>query len=219
MDGSHIKSSIDGLPDLQLDPGPHATCHWMLPKLLAGSFPGDRTEPNHSAKVRSLLDGGVNTFICLQEHGELKRFTPYVTTAETLRKSESTEFPDALEFFHCPIQDNDVTSDDQLLCALRTLVKKLLQGRGVYVHCWGGHGRTGTLICALLVTCYGLSPAEAEDLYNKAERLRGARNGIWPGSAVQREQVERFAGRALDLDGPLLPPLEDWSAGGREVSG
>ena len=30
--------------------------------------------------------------------------------------------------------------------------------------------------------------------------------------------MERFAGRAIDLTGALLPSLEDW-AGGREVGG
>ena len=173
-----LRSSVDGLPDLQLLAGPHATCHWMSPKLLAGSYPGDRSEPNHSTKVRCLLDQGVDTFICLQERAELKRFTPYIQTAQHVSRCEP-------EFLHCPIPDLDVTSDDQLLIALRTLVTKLLQGHVVYVHCWGGHGRTGTLICALLVTCYGLSPAEAEVVYNRGEQLRGARVGVWPHAAAQ----------------------------------
>ena len=143
-----VRSFVDGLPDLQLAPGPHATCHYVLPNLLAGSFPGDRSEPNHTMKIQSLLDANVDTFICLQERGELKRFTPYMKIAEQLAQKSSAKM---VEFYHCPIPDTDVTSNEQLLTSLRTLIQKLLSGRVVYVHCWGGHGRTGTLICSWVV--------------------------------------------------------------------
>jgi len=29
---------------------------------------------------------------------------------------------------------------------LRTINEALSEGRGVYVHCWGGHGRTGMVV-------------------------------------------------------------------------
>ena len=31
----------------------------------------------------------------------------------------------------------------------------------LYVHCWGGHGRTGSVVCLLLHRLYGLDAASA----------------------------------------------------------
>ncbi len=190
-----VRSIVDGLPDLQLASGPHSTCHYVLPNLLAGSFPGDRSEPNHTMKIQSLLDANVDTFICLQERGELKRFTPYMKIAEKLAKKSSA----TVEFYHCPIPDNDVTSTEQLVMSIRTLIQRLLSGHVVYVHCWGGHGRTGTLICSFLVTCYGLTPKRAEEIYNKGEELRAARVGRWPGSASQKLGKNRVQGGFMGI--------------------
>ncbi|CAJ1420357.1 unnamed protein product [Effrenium voratum] len=153
----------------------------VLPQLVAGAFPGDRQEPQHSAKVKTLTDLGVTTFVCLQERGELNRFTPYMSVARRLHKD-----PASLEFFHCPMPDGGTTSAEELNKAVATIVDRLLAGRTVYVHCWGGHGRTGTVIAAFLVTCYGLSRQQAEDFYNAGEQARKARQGYWPHSSSQR---------------------------------
>lgn len=195
-----------------LAPAPHDTCQWILPgRLLAGSFPGDRAEPWHSAKVRSLIDAGVNTFLCLQEHGELRRFMPYMAIARGMHaEKDATK---ALEFFHCPTPDTTVTSTESVLRGLKTIVSKLEEGSVVYVHCWGGHGRTGTMVCAFLTAFYGLSVKQAQDFYNAGERRRRARNGYWPASQPQYDQAEAIAGMAVQEileQRPLLDPLVDW---------
>ncbi|CAE7618067.1 ptn1, partial [Symbiodinium natans] len=207
-------------------PAPHDTCQWILHgRLLAGSFPGDRTEPWHSAKVRSLIDAGVTTFLCLQETGELRRFTPYMALAKRLKAEKLGEeelqgseaaASSALDFFHCPTPDCSVTSTDAVLAGLRTIVSKLREGATVYVHCWGGHGRTGTMICAFLAACYGLTPEQAQEFYNTGERRRGARNGYWPASQAQYDQVEAIAALTVQdiwAEPRLLEPLMDWDLG------
>merc|ERR1712060_586403 len=102
------------------------------------------------------MGAGVDTFVCLQEWDELTtRFTPYVGLARALALSkEESGFP--LGFWHCPIPDTHVTDDKMLGAAIATIVKKLQEGRTLYVHCWGGHGRTGTVIVAFLIKAYGL---------------------------------------------------------------
>ena len=55
------------------------------------------------------------------------------------------------------------------------------------MHCWGGHGRTGTVIAAFLVTCYGLSRQQAEDFYNAGEQARDVyrvAGNLWLGLVV-----------------------------------
>ena len=185
-----IPSLVEGLPDFRPEDaacGPHETCQWVLPQLIAGSFPGERTEPAHTQKVQRLIDAKVDSFLCLQEAAELRRFTPYMEIAKLSHQTAGR--PGELEFFHCPMPDLDTTSDEDLLKAVHTIVQKLLEGRTVYVHCWGGHGRTGTVICTFLATCYGLSVQQAAEFYNAGGQMRKVRNpgaGFWPHSAAQK---------------------------------
>lgn len=213
------------LEDLSWAPGPHDTCNYLLPgRLLAGSYPGDRKEPEHSAKIRVLLESGVDTFVCLQEEQELQRFTPYVDVARSMaagtaaaRIGGAAEADGAmvgdteeqgLEFLSCPIPDQHVTSTEALEACLATLVDKLLAGRQIYVHCWGGHGRTGTVLCGLLVRVYGLTAEEARAFYMETHHARrNHRGGHWPASIHQLKQVQSFEGNSSTLTEARLKPL------------
>lgn len=44
------------------------------------------------------------------------------------------------------IADNDVTSKDRMIATLDVIDHHLRDGCTVYVHCWGGSGRTGTVV-------------------------------------------------------------------------
>lgn len=212
--GRHGSGSCD-VQEVLWAPGPHDTCNYVLPgRLLAGSYPGDRSEPEHTAKVRCLISAGVDTFICLQEIEELRsRFTPYVGVARALAAHEGAAANGKeLEFWHCPIPDNHITSNEALEACLATIVEKLLEGRQVYVHCWGGHGRTGSVLCALLVRIYGLTTDQAQKFFLATHRnRRNPRGGKWPHSIHQHRQVQRLEGQSRALTDRRLPPLEDWS--------
>lgn len=218
-------SLLEGLPELpslQGGPrslswarGPHETCNYLLPgRLLAGSYPGDRSEPDHSRKILALLEAGVNTFVCLQQRRELQRFTPYVGRAKELYAALDGAGDRDLEVLSCEIPDVFVTSRHNLAVALATVVDRLRQGRVVYVHCWGGHGRTGTLLCAFLAKAYGLTVEQAKDYFLATHGQRQVRNGggpgHWPHCSEQYEQARSFEGDDSELVDELLGPLEDW---------
>lgn len=63
---------------------------------------------------------------------------------------------DKLSFVHFPIVDCGVTDDTRVLNLSRYLVKAISQGERIYLHCWGGHGRTGTVVCIMLYLMYGV---------------------------------------------------------------
>lgn len=69
---------------------------------------------------------------------------------------------------------------------------RILAGERLYVHCWGGHGRTGTLVALLLSQLYSLTADEAlryTQAFHDARRFpQGVRS---PQTAVQRAQVKR----------------------------
>ena len=51
---------------------------------------------------------------------------------------------DKLGFVHVPIVDCSVTDDTTIVNLCKDLVRRLAEGEVMYLHCWGGHGRTGT---------------------------------------------------------------------------
>lgn len=55
-----------------------------------------------------------------------------------------------LSFVHFPIEDCCITDDEKVLNLAQQLAKDILNGEVLYLHCWGGHGRTGTVVCLIL---------------------------------------------------------------------
>lgn len=238
-----IEARVSGLPRIVLSGGfswargPHDTCNYVLPRqLLAGSYPGSKREPEHTLKIRACLAVGVDSFLCLQPWEELaRRFVPYASVAKRLMeedeelartRSQALGVPrekgaKALEFLHLPMPDGGVTEDEKLRTALGVIVEKIQKGRILYVHCWGGHGRTGTLICGLLVAYYGLTTRQAQEYYMQAHTQRSSPRaaGYWPHSQEQWDQVERMKGQAeegclrdsADAESSAqIPNLLDW---------
>ena len=48
-----------------------------------------------------------------------------------------------------------------MLKLARHLVEMVQRGHRLHLHCWGGHGRTGTVVCIMLYLIYGLSAPDA----------------------------------------------------------
>jgi hypothetical protein len=134
---------------------PHNQCYWVESnRFLAGEYPGDKEDLQMKEKIGKLLDFGVNYFLDLTEPIEL---IPYERTLK--KEAERRGLP--VTYRRLPIQDISVPkSRDEMLKILDTLEKALIEDRLVYLHCWGGVGRTGTVVGCYLVR-YGLSGDEA----------------------------------------------------------
>ena len=63
----------------------------------------------------------------------------------------------------------------------------------VYVHCWGGHGRTGIVIALLLVVLYNLNVEEALRLTELYHSKREQARSHSPQTGAQMDQVRRVA--------------------------
>lgn len=51
-----------------------------------------------------------------------------------------------LNFLHLPIIDGSITTDSAISKLADDCCSRVLAGEKLYIHCWGGHGRTGTLV-------------------------------------------------------------------------
>jgi protein-tyrosine phosphatase len=69
--------------------------------------------------------------------------------------SELHEYAESVEkkitVYHFPIKDLSITTPERMNQILTQIFGDIEAGKKVYVHCWGGVGRTGTVIgCFLL---------------------------------------------------------------------
>ncbi len=69
-------------------------------------------------------------------------------------------------------------------------MERILRGERLYIHCWGGHGRTGTLVAVLLGRLYGLPYTNALRYTQAFHDARVYPQGVRsPQTPVQRAQV------------------------------
>ena len=127
---------------------PTSWCYWVVEnRLLAGAYPGSPDPDERRNKIQSLLDAGVCTFINLMEEDETnyqgQPFAPYDDLAREL-------CPDVccLRF---AIRDLSVPSEDLMVEILDEIDRSTEDGAAAFVHCWGGVGRTGTVVACWLL--------------------------------------------------------------------
>jgi hypothetical protein len=96
----------------------------------------------------------------------------------------------ALEDLYHGGPPRDPAAEERLLRrAADRVLRELLQGQGVIVHCEGGTGRTGTVIGCVL---RGLG-REAPDVVEYLDRLNKRRGKLgWPESPWQAEMVRQY---------------------------
>lgn len=130
---------------------PFPRAYWVIPgRLLAGNYPGDPDPSIQSIKLNGLLDVGVQLIINLlnpDENGSNgKPFQSYEAEIKKLAQNRNQE----IECKHFPIKDFSTPTPLQMRLILDTIDQGLANGKIVYVHCWGGLGRTGTVIGCFL---------------------------------------------------------------------
>jgi ABC-type dipeptide/oligopeptide/nickel transport system ATPase subunit len=66
-----------------------------------------------------------------------------------------------------------ITSDVKVRALCENIVKKIRSGEKVYIHCRGGHGRTGTIAAIVLYLLYKLSVQQIYDYlqYSHDQRI------------------------------------------------
>ncbi len=134
---------------------PHANSYWVIPGvLLAGEHPGASSEMDVAARLRACLDCGLTEFVDLTEPHELE---PYQGILARLAGERGVD----ARYRRFPIVDMNVPREPALMRSILDHLDGAVDaGRPVYVHCWGGIGRTGTVIGCFMVR-RGLSGEEA----------------------------------------------------------
>ena len=134
-------------------PRPSEHTYWVNDNLLAGHYPGDLEEKVAVAKLRTYLAAGVDFFIDLTRFGEMAAYEHYL-------RAEAEAMGKPVEYRRWAIRDMGVPSPDEMRRLLDLIDQALENGHTVYVHCWGGVGRTGTVVGCYLVR-HGMTGEEA----------------------------------------------------------
>ncbi len=124
---------------------PISESYWVEPgRLLAGEYPAQFDTENTRQRIDALLQDGFNTFIDLTRPNET---IPY----ERILHEEAKYYEAQVRHLRFPIGDFGLPTPDLMKQILDTLDAELRSGRKVYLHCWGGIGRTGTTVGCYLV--------------------------------------------------------------------
>jgi hypothetical protein len=100
-----------------------------------------------------------------------------------------------VDFLHLPIPDGGTAPDAALSALADDVCARLKAGHVVYAHCWGGHGRTGSLVAVVLARLYGLSAEQALRATQACHDARVFPQGTRsPQTSAQRQQVVRVVG-------------------------
>ena len=128
-------------PQNKVMAGPLPNTNWLIPGiLLCGGY------LEYDIEVNRLVQVGIANFWCL--------CSEYGIPGKTHKNYAYGEKLPAGQFNHVKIPDMGVTDDAIVLENCDRIVAQIRAGEKVYVHCSGGHGRTGTFVAIILNKIY-----------------------------------------------------------------
>lgn len=158
----------------------------MPGQFLAGAYPGDADEQMAESKLQSLYNAGIRHVINLMQPTETAHGVPFRPYAPSLTDRGVT-------IASYPIDDLGVPSRSTMSTILDDIDSSIASNEPVYVHCWGGRGRTGTVVGCWLRR-HNL--AGSDQVLHEISRLRrGASDSRTPSpdTAAQRDFIQSWS--------------------------
>jgi len=167
---------------------PFNRSYWVVPgKLLAGCYPGSEDPMDEERKLKGLIQTGIKHVISLIEPQNYTRpddpFAPYFDHMESIAQKLKI----SVTFDQLPIKDFSVPTERQMVRILNQIDMCIKYDKPVYVHCWGGKGRTGTVVGCYLAR-HGF--AAGNDVIEKIKELRKNTEDYLDLSPETRDQIK-----------------------------
>jgi protein-tyrosine phosphatase len=169
---------------------PFERSYWVLPnKLLAGEIPTSKTESRKIEKINNILDCNIDVIINLMEVVE-KNFSNEILEdySITLYK-EATKKNKKIEMLRYAIKDLNIPTESFMVEILDKIDEQIANGKTVYVHCWGGVGRTGTVIGCYLIRHGFAEPDNVIETINYLKRTTNIAHRTSPETQEQKQFI------------------------------
>lgn len=139
---------IEGDSRFKYDDRPAYFCYRIGEARIWGAeYPGDSIESLAKEKLAHAIKFGITHFIDLTQEGELPPYQQFL--------------PDdgSVSYLRFPIRDAHAPKSIEDVLALTKYIDEVLQNpqNGIYLHCWGGVGRTATIAGCWYAMHYGTS--------------------------------------------------------------
>ncbi|MBI5950169.1 MAG: dual specificity protein phosphatase family protein [Chloroflexi bacterium] len=124
---------------------PIVESYWVREdSLLAGEYPGSHHPEATRQRIDAFLEAGVTAFIDLTESHELASYKDILDERAKIHGVEAS-------YRRISIHDFSVPTSETMTVILDAIDDAIDDGKCVYVHCWGGVGRTGMAVGCYLV--------------------------------------------------------------------
>ena len=171
-----------------LDNGPISRSYWVVPgRFAAGAYPAtpikkpikDQTKP-----ITALINDGIDVFVNLTQD------YPSGTDEHLNRYDEAAGSNIIIERF--PIEDLSTPTSGEMNTILDAIDAHLDKNKNVYVHCWGGIGRTGTVVGCWMIRHRLAVSDEATQTIKELRQKDTARHRISPETEQQHDFVRNW---------------------------
>ena len=168
--------------------------------LYAGEYPGDKDEEQAIGKLKQFNYFGISHFIDLTEDGEL---VPYNSMVSSWAR-----------YMRFAIRDISVPDNVESVKSLIDTIEQIHKDNSkakIYVHCWGGVGRTGTIIGCYLGNFAGISYDRTMSILSSLfEDCPKSVRRCSPENDLQRSFIRKYVEFRKTLN-PDLENLLQWS--------
>lgn len=167
---------------------PFSNAYWVIPgSLMAGEIPL-AVDPDASAdRLGRLIDAGIRHIIDLTEPGEIYRLGPERQEYKAILEWVSGLKGIQVDYQSIEIRDFRAPSRPQMAGILDSIDLAIAEERPVYVHCWAGIGRTGTVVGCFLAR-HGYASDVA--LLDALQQMRRRTDYAFISSPQSREQID-----------------------------
>jgi len=169
---------------------PFERSYWVIPgKFLAGRIPSSPDVSRIRETVEALVGLEIDCVINLTEADE-KTFSGALLNdyAATLREV-ATQVGRSVEVIRMSIPDLSIPSVPFMKKILNKIEQVLTEGKSVYVHCWGGVGRTGTVVGCYLQRKGYTNKENVLEMIEYLKRTTDLVNRLSPETDEQRDFV------------------------------
>ena len=172
---------------------PFDRSYWVIPgRLLMGYVPV-KPEPSRTReKVRELLEQGIRTFINLMYDNETNYDGVPIPGYEQELQAEAQAMGVMAQHHRLSIEDLTAPTAEHMKQVIDQIDESLNAGLPVYVHCWGGRGRTGTVAGCYLARHGYASGQRAQDFVQHLRRTDAKAHTASPETQEQRTMVREW---------------------------